>query len=102
MLYPHKTGVDSKARQNHPLRPQQCLLITTPNSQTSEHFQHVERLWLVNTLPYRDKKEVKRRKQDQKVVELLKDKTVRIEVEGELCHPSAPQRKMSSFQSLKG
>ena len=60
-------------------------MIITPNTQTSELFQHVERLWLVDTLPYRGEKEVRLSKQGHVAVQLLKDKTVRMEV-GVLCY----------------
>ncbi len=63
------------------LEPNQCLHISIPLS-TTELFKNVERLWQVDVLPFQNERECTRSKQDQKAIELLETKTVRVEVDG--------------------
>ncbi|XP_062373449.1 uncharacterized protein LOC134061706 [Sardina pilchardus] len=62
------------------LNQQHCLFTTTPSN--ADLFAHVERLWQMDVLPYRSEKTVTRSKQDQEAVQLLTEKTVRVEVDG--------------------
>ncbi len=59
----------------------QCLLTSTL-SPSEELSRHVERLWQLDTLPYRSEKLVTRSKRDQEAVKLLEEKTVRVNVDG--------------------
>ncbi|KAJ8405628.1 hypothetical protein AAFF_G00316080 [Aldrovandia affinis] len=59
----------------------QCLLTSTL-SPSAELFRQVEKLWQLDTLPYRSKKLITRSKQDQEAVNLLDAKMVRVDVDG--------------------
>lgn len=59
----------------------QCLLTSTL-SPSEELSRHVERLWQLDTLPYRSDKLITRSKRDQEAVKLLEDKTVWVNVNG--------------------
>ncbi|XP_073718572.1 uncharacterized protein [Misgurnus anguillicaudatus] len=70
----------------NPIQPprgqQQCLhILTTPPR--DELYQHVERLWQIDVLPYNEKVIV-RSKQDQQSYDLLQSATVRVNVNGVL------------------
>lgn len=67
----------------HSLTPQQCLLTSIVPS-TSELLRHVEKLWQLDTLPYRSEKLVTRSRQDAEAVRILEEKTVRVQVNGVL------------------
>lgn len=59
----------------------QCLFTSTTNSYT-ELKRNVEKLWQVDTLPYRNEKLITRSKQDKEAMELLEKKTIRVKVDG--------------------
>lgn len=87
---------------SHPLRPQQCLW-TSITPQTSELLKHVERLWQVDTLPFRSEKLVTRSRQDQDAIDLLEARTTRIEIDGVFRYatPLLRKRDMPSLQAPK-
>lgn len=58
-------------------RPQQCLFMSA-----ADLFSQVEKLWQLDTLPYRSEKLVTRSRRDQEAMNLLEAKTRRVEVEG--------------------
>ncbi|CAI5677376.1 unnamed protein product [Oreochromis niloticus] len=62
-------------------QPQQCLL-TTVAPQVSELMKHVEKLWQVDIVPFRNEKVVTRSRQNQEAIRILETRTVRVEVEG--------------------
>ena len=62
--------------------PSKSCLLTSTNLATSELLRNVERLWQVDTLPFRSEKLVTRSKEDQEAIALLEDKTVRVNVDG--------------------
>ncbi|XP_049329393.1 uncharacterized protein LOC111189354 [Astyanax mexicanus] len=62
------------------LTPQQCLF--TSMSPCADLHTHVEKLWQMDVFPYRSEKAVTRSKQDHEAVQLLQEKTVRVEVNG--------------------
>lgn len=68
-----------------PLRPQQCLLMSI-SPRTSELSKNVEKLWQVDTLPYRSEKDAAWPRQDHEAVDLLETETVRVTVDGVLCY----------------
>lgn len=63
------------------LQSAKCLHVSTFTPST-ELFQHVERLWQLDVTPYRSEKVVSRSRQDQEAINLLEEKTVRVEVDG--------------------
>ncbi|XP_063766006.1 uncharacterized protein LOC134882305 [Eleginops maclovinus] len=65
----------------HSLTTQQCLW-TSSTPTTAELLGHVEKLWQLDTLPYRSEKLVTRSRQDTEAVRILEEKTVRVTVEG--------------------
>lgn len=67
----------------HHLPEEQCLF-TALGSPSAQLFQHVERLWQLDTLPYRSEKLVTRSRCDQEAISLLESKTERVEVDGVL------------------
>lgn len=82
--------------RGRPIQPAQCLF-TSSAPPMDELYKHVERLWQVDTVPYRHEREVTRSKLDQQAVALLEAKTVRTNVDGILRyatpllrHPSMP------------
>ncbi|KAI3370766.1 hypothetical protein L3Q82_007111 [Scortum barcoo] len=81
---------------------QQCLL-TTVAPQVSELMKHVERLWQVDTVPFRSEKLVTRSRQDQEAISILELKTTRIEVDGILRYatPLLRRRDMPFLQATK-
>ncbi|XP_057695896.1 uncharacterized protein LOC130918045 [Corythoichthys intestinalis] len=74
------------------LHPQQCLL-TSVSPLDAELYKHVERLWQLDTLPFRSEKVVTRSKQDEAAVALLEEKTIRLEVAGILRYATPLLRK---------
>ncbi len=64
-----------------PASSQQCLLTSFLPTQ-DELFKNVQRLWQIESVPYRDDKEVTRFKQDQEALKLLEAKTIHTEVNG--------------------
>ncbi|KAJ8381811.1 hypothetical protein SKAU_G00025890 [Synaphobranchus kaupii] len=64
-----------------PAHSAQCLFTSSPPL-IDELYKHVERLWQVDTVPYRLEREVTRSKQDQQAVAMLEAKTVRTKVDG--------------------
>ncbi|KAI2646144.1 ORF V: Enzymatic polyprotein [Labeo rohita] len=64
-----------------PATPRQCLLTSLMPAQ-SELLHHVQKLWQLDTVPYRESKEVTRSKQDQEALQLLDCKTLTLEMEG--------------------
>lgn len=62
------------------LNQQHCLFTTT--SSNADLFAQVERLWQMDVLPYRSEKTVTRSKLDREAVQLLDEKTVRVNVNG--------------------
>ncbi|KAJ8378745.1 hypothetical protein AAFF_G00236650 [Aldrovandia affinis] len=66
-------------------------------------FSHVERLWQLDTLPYRSENLVTRSKQDVEAIQLLGQKTVRVDVDGVQCYttPLLGKRSLPPLQALK-
>jgi hypothetical protein len=65
----------------HQIPEQQCFF-TSVTSTSSELLQHVERLWQLDILPYRNEKVVTRSRCDQEAITLLETKTARVNVNG--------------------
>ncbi|XP_067308995.1 uncharacterized protein [Pseudorasbora parva] len=65
----------------HQVPAQQCLF-TSLTPIRDPVYQHVERLWQLDVLPYRSEKLVTRSKQDQAAVNMLETRTQRVEVNG--------------------
>lgn len=65
----------------HRLTPQQCLF-TSCVSPEAELFRHVEKLWQLDTLPYRSERLITRSRQDAEAIQKLEEKTVRVTVDG--------------------
>ncbi len=66
-----------------PSTPRQCMFTSLVPVQ-DELLHHVQRLWQLDTVPYRKCKEVTRSKQDQEALQLLDRKTLTLEIEGVL------------------
>ncbi|KAL0992601.1 hypothetical protein UPYG_G00095580 [Umbra pygmaea] len=64
---------------HHRLTPQQCLFTACAHPE-AELFSHVEKLWQLDTLPYRSERFITRSKQDTEAVRQLEEKTIRVEV----------------------
>ena len=62
------------------LSASQCLF--TSASPKTDLYHQVERLWQLDTLPFRSEKVVTRSKQDQEAVDMLDKSTVRVEING--------------------
>lgn len=86
----------------HLARPQQCLF-TTVAPQVSELMKHVEKLWQVDTVPFRSEKLVTRSRQDQEAINILETKTIRVEVDSILRYatPLLRRRDMPLLQATK-
>ncbi len=65
----------------NPLYPQQVLLISLSSKQT-ELMRNVAKLWELDILPYRNKKQVTRSREDQVALEILNQGTVRVDING--------------------
>ncbi|XP_056324239.1 uncharacterized protein LOC130237344 [Danio aesculapii] len=85
----------------HQLSAQQCLFTSVVSS--SELLQNVERLWKIDTLPYRTEKEVTRSRCDQDAINLLESKTVRVDVDGvsRYATPLLRKKEMPMLQAPK-
>lgn len=66
---------------HHPSSEISCLH-TSLIKPSQDLYQHVERLWQLDTLPYRHEKEVTRSKQDQAAIDTLEKKTAQVTVDG--------------------
>ncbi|KAJ8351044.1 hypothetical protein AAFF_G00158540 [Aldrovandia affinis] len=77
---------------------QQCLFLAT-TSQAAELFKQVEKLWQLDTLPYRSERLVTRSRRDQEATSLLEVKTTRVEVEGVLRY-ATPLLRVSNMPTL--
>ncbi|XP_077361589.1 uncharacterized protein LOC144006560 [Festucalex cinctus] len=86
----------------HLAQPQQCLLTTLAPS-AKELMRHVERLWQVDTIPFRSEKLVTRSKQDHEAITMLENKTTRVNVDGVLRYatPLLRQKTMPLLHSTK-
>lgn len=62
------------------LSPQQCLFTSLRPS--NDLYVNVEKLWKMDFLPYQNEKVLTRSRQDQECIQLLQDKTVRVDVNG--------------------
>ncbi|XP_034733444.1 uncharacterized protein LOC117948085 [Etheostoma cragini] len=65
----------------NPTREASCLH-TAFLSPAQDLHQHVERLWQIDTLPYRSGREAARSKQDQAAINTLEKQTIRVTVDG--------------------
>ncbi|KAJ8395307.1 hypothetical protein AAFF_G00032920 [Aldrovandia affinis] len=77
---------------------QQCLFLAT-TSQAAELFKQVEKLWQLDTLPYRSERLVTRSRRDEEATNLLEAKTTRVEVEGVLRY-ATPLLRVSNMPTL--
>ncbi|XP_039539859.1 uncharacterized protein LOC120487658 [Pimephales promelas] len=85
----------------------QCLF-TTVSSPSVELFSQVERLWQLDTLPFKSERLVTRSRQDKYSVDLLEAETIRVEVNGVhryatplLRVPNMPKLKVSKEVVMK-
>ncbi|KAI2668878.1 Polyprotein P3 [Labeo rohita] len=62
------------------LSPQQCFF--TSLWPCNDLYANVEKLWKMDILPYQNEKVLTRSRQDQECIQLLQDKTVRVDVNG--------------------
>ncbi|XP_029965347.1 uncharacterized protein LOC115401351 [Salarias fasciatus] len=62
--------------------PSQQCLFTSVTSPMAELMKHVERLWQMDTVPYRNEKLVTRSREDQTAIRTLETKTIRVEIDG--------------------
>ncbi|KAJ8410823.1 hypothetical protein AAFF_G00187800 [Aldrovandia affinis] len=65
----------------------------------AELFKQVEKLWQLDTLPYRSERLVTRSRRDQEATNLLEAKTTRVEVEGVLRY-ATPLLRVSNMPML--
>lgn len=80
---------------HHP-RSQNCYL-TSVNPETAELLRNVEKLWQVDTLPFKSEKQVTRSREDQEALSLLESKTIRVE-HNKVQHYATPLlRKRNTF-----
>lgn len=87
---------------HYQLQNQQCLNISIV-SPSNELFIHVQKLWQLDVLPYRNEKLVTRSKQDKEAINLLETKTKRIDIDG-IEHYATPLlrvRHMPKLQATK-
>lgn len=83
----------------------QCVLtsITSPNAELKHDG---EKLWQADILPYRNDMLITRSKQDREAMELLQEKTTRVNVDGIELRVKNAQRLQSpkdpSFEELSG
>lgn len=64
---------------HYPTQPQQCLFLSTA-SLHAELLSYVEKLWQLDTLPYRSEKLVTRSRREEQALRLLEEKTKRVNV----------------------
>lgn len=57
-------------------------MFTSQANQYAELKQNMEKLWQVDTLPFRNEKLITRSKQDNEAIDLLNAKTIRVNVDG--------------------
>lgn len=81
----------------HQIPEQQCLF-TSVTSTSPELLKHVERLWQLDILSYRNEKMVTRSCCDQEAIILLETKTVRVNVNGVFRYASPLLRKKNMPQ----
>lgn len=79
-------------------QPQQCLFVSSV-SPAADLFNQVEKLWQLDTLPYRSEKLVTRSRRDQEAMNLLEAKTRRVEVDGVLRY-ATPLLRVSNMPAL--
>ncbi|XP_073718868.1 uncharacterized protein [Misgurnus anguillicaudatus] len=79
----------------NPTREASCLHTAFLPSAQDLH-QHVERLWQIDTLPYRSEKEAVRSKQDQVAISTLEKQTIRVTVDGVARYATPLLRKAAS------
>ncbi|XP_051793978.1 uncharacterized protein LOC127530664 isoform X1 [Acanthochromis polyacanthus] len=84
------------------LQPQQCLL-TIMEPQNTALMRDVERLWQVDTSPFKNERTVTRSRQDQQALDLLSTRTTRVQVNGVQRYATPLLRKsdMPLFQAPK-
>ncbi len=81
----------------HGVNAHQCLFTSVlPNS---DLFAHVERLWQMDVVPYHSEKVVTRSKRDQEAIQLLQEKTTRVEVDG-IMRYATPLLRVKSMPHL--
>ncbi|XP_048863851.1 uncharacterized protein LOC125738694 [Brienomyrus brachyistius] len=82
------------------IQPQQCLM-TSVAPQVNELMNHIERLWQLDTIPFRSEKLVTRSKQDLEAISILKSKTTRVELNGILRYatPLLRRKNMPRLQA---
>lgn len=68
---------------SHEVQPSTCYF-TSLSTAPDDLYQHVERLWQLDVLPFRSEKLAIRSKQDQQAVDMLELRTTRVNVEGVL------------------
>lgn len=78
---------------------QHCFFTSTSSPET-DLFKHVERLWQMDALPWRNEKTSTRSKQDHEAIELLNAKTVRVEVDG-IKRYTTPLLRVKNMPQLK-
>lgn len=78
---------------------QHCFFTSTSSPET-DLFKHVERLWQMDALPWRNEKTSTRSKQDREAIELLDAKTVRVEVDG-VKRYATPLLRVKNMPQLK-
>ncbi|XP_023811839.1 uncharacterized protein LOC110015208 [Oryzias latipes] len=81
------------------VQPQQCLFLSTVSPQ-AELFSHIEKLWQLDTLPYRSEKSVTRSRKEKEAVNLLEEKTIRVNVDG-IHRYATPLLRVSHMPTLK-
>ncbi len=81
----------------HGINAHQCLFTSVlPNS---DLFAHVERLWQMDVVPYHSENVVTRSKRDQEAIQLLQEKTIRVEVDG-IMRYATPLLRVKSMPHL--
>lgn len=84
------------------LSPQQCLLTSTLSPE-AELFNNVQKLWQMDTLPYRSEKLITRSRQDTEAVQILEEKTIRVAIRDSQRYatPLLWKRNLPPLQSTK-
>ncbi|KAM9802571.1 uncharacterized protein ACBT44_014811 isoform 3-T4 [Syngnathus typhle] len=77
---------------------QRCLF-TSFGAPPADIYQHVERLWQLDVLPWRNEKASTRSRQDKEALECLDKHTVRIEVDG-VHRYATPLLRVKNFPNL--
>lgn len=77
----------------------QCLFLSAAS--TEDHlYRNVERLWQLDVLPFRSKKLVIRSREDQEAINLLENRTQRVDIRG-VQHYATPLLRKSCAPKLK-